>query len=948
MTTPPMRPPHQGGGLRSAARRSLHGREVEARRLSESVMAVAAGQGCVIVMEGKGGLGKSRLTREAVTWARRLGVAIAPAVADELPGAAPLAPLLAALRGCDPPILANPEFDPVHGRDYDAAWLIDQLEQALRKATVHQPLLITLDDMQWADSLTVVAARALTERLATSPVMWLLSRRPWPSGPMLDTLFSDLVAVGAVPLRLAPLPSEAVARFAGELLGAAPDGALLGLLDKCAGNPSIVVDLLTTLAEHDELIIDATHARLLPGSLDQRLPDWLSQVTPLTRQLLDVASIFGRTFDVPSVAKVLHRKVAELLPPVQEALGAGLLVEEGTQLGFQHDLIRDAVYRGLSLDARRRLHREAADALLATGGSVPDAAAHAISGAEPGDTDAVALLIRASDEMVAAAPGTAGDLRLRAVDLMAAADSGRPWRVMEAIGLLFLAGRSAEAQTLSEVALQDGLPAEVEARLRFQLADSLGTAGYSASALHHARTALGLADVEGSTRALLFAAESNAHLLAGDSSAALRAGEQAMATDMTPDRAGRALLTMGVAERVRGRLRRSLQLIDEAADLLAADAAGARRLEAHWARGRTLMALDRFDEAQAAWDAADRWAGEPGTAATEVFRRTCHALLLLHRGELADAVAAGNAGLSRAEELKSWMYVPELCAVLAEASAYRGEFGVARRRLRHGVSRVSEPRSVGAQRLAWATAVVDEAAGEEPVRVLAHLASLYEQLPDRLEALAFDPMAGPFLVGLARRADDARYAGIAAEATDSLSRINQGVISFAAAGLQAGGLLHGDDDRLVAAARAFEASPRPLARARAGEDAARGLLQHGRRAEAVEQLQLALADYDRAGAVVLGRRVRDRLGDLAGSGADRSAAGPAAFGWASMTTAELRVARLVATGLTNRAIADELDLSPHTVESHLRHTFRKLDVRSRVELTRVVLTREPTPGENDR
>jgi DNA-binding CsgD family transcriptional regulator len=168
------------------------------------------------------------------------------------------------------------------------------------------------------------------------------------------------------------------------------------------------------------------------------------------------------------------------------------------------------------------------------------------------------------------------------------------------------------------------------------------------------------------------------------------------------------------------------------------------------------------------------------------------------------------------------------------------------------------------------------------------------------------------------------------------------VISFDAAGLQAGGLLDDDVDSLVAAARAFEASPRPLARARAREDAARGLLQQSRRAEAVEHLELALAEYDRAGAVVLAQRVRERLGDVARPGGKRSTVKRPAFGWASMTAAELRVARLAATGLTNRAIADELDLSPHTVESHLRHAFHKLDVRSRVELTRVVLTREPT------
>jgi DNA-binding CsgD family transcriptional regulator len=844
------------------------------------------------------------------------------------------------LRGCSPPIISDAKFDPVHVLDYGAFWLIDQLESALRRTTTRQPVLITLDDMQWADSLTLVAVRALTERLATSPVMWLLSRRPWPSLPTLDTLIFDLVAAGAVPLRLAPLRSAAVAGVAGDLLGAAPDTALLGLLDKCAGNPSIVVDLLSTLAEDHKLIIDAAYARLLP-SLDQRLRGWLTQVAPLTRQLLNVASIFGRTFDVPPVAQVLHRKVAELLPSIQEGLGAGLLVEEGIQLGFQHALIREAVYGALPLGARKGLHREAADALLATGGSVPEAAAHAICGAEPGDAHAVAVLLRASDEVAADAPGRAADLRLRAVDLMPTADTARPQRVMEATGLLLRAGRRAEAQALAEVALRADLPVEVEARLRCRLADSLGFAGYSASALHHAKAALGLQGVDDSTRALLFAAESNAHLVAGEPGAALWAGEQAITVGRTPVRIGRALLTMGAAERVRGRLTRSLELVDEAIDLLASDAAEARRLETYWTRGRTLMALDRFDEAEAAFDAASRWVGEPGTEWTDVFGCTCRAMLLLHRGELDYAVAEGNTGLIRAEELESWTYVPELCAVLAEANAYRGEFGQARRQLQRGISIVGEARSVGAQRLAWATAVVDETAGEDPSHVLAHLASLYEQLPDCLQVLAFDPMVGPRLVALARRADDAKRAGMAAEATDSLSRINHGVISFDAAGLQAGGLLDDDVDRLVAAARAFEASPRPLARARAREDAARGLLQQNRRAEALEHLEQALAEYERGRAVVLARRVRERLTEAARAGGKRSTLKRPAFGWASMTAAELRVARLAATGLTNRAVADELDLSPHTVESHLRHAFHKLDVRSRVELTRVVLTHEP-------
>jgi DNA-binding CsgD family transcriptional regulator len=59
------------------------------------------------------------------------------------------------------------------------------------------------------------------------------------------------------------------------------------------------------------------------------------------------------------------------------------------------------------------------------------------------------------------------------------------------------------------------------------------------------------------------------------------------------------------------------------------------------------------------------------------------------------------------------------------------------------------------------------------------------------------------------------------------------------------------------------------------------------------------------------------------------------LGWESLTDAELQVARLAAAGCTNRGIADRLFVSPHTVNTHLRHVFDKLDVRSRVDLTRI-------------
>ena len=62
-----------------------------------------------------------------------------------------------------------------------------------------------------------------------------------------------------------------------------------------------------------------------------------------------------------------------------------------------------------------------------------------------------------------------------------------------------------------------------------------------------------------------------------------------------------------------------------------------------------------------------------------------------------------------------------------------------------------------------------------------------------------------------------------------------------------------------------------------------------------------------------------------------------AFGWNSLTQAELAVAILVSEGLTNREAAARLYVSSNTIDFHLRQIFRKLDLRSRVDLTRVVL-----------
>jgi DNA-binding CsgD family transcriptional regulator len=131
----------------------------------------------------------------------------------------------------------------------------------------------------------------------------------------------------------------------------------------------------------------------------------------------------------------------------------------------------------------------------------------------------------------------------------------------------------------------------------------------------------------------------------------------------------------------------------------------------------------------------------------------------------------------------------------------------------------------------------------------------------------------------------------------------------------------------------FERSARPLESASAMEDLG-GTLVAGDRDAGVDVLGRALAVYTQIGAAWDARRVRSKLRDL---GVRRRIAAVEADtdGWAAMTASELAVAQLVAEGLTNREVADRLFISPHTVNSHVRHVFAKLGINSRVELARL-------------
>jgi DNA-binding CsgD family transcriptional regulator len=189
------------------------------------------------------------------------------------------------------------------------------------------------------------------------------------------------------------------------------------------------------------------------------------------------------------------------------------------------------------------------------------------------------------------------------------------------------------------------------------------------------------------------------------------------------------------------------------------------------------------------------------------------------------------------------------------------------------------------------------------------------------------------LARVARATHDDQLAQLALENSGRRAELNPGVASIAATAAHVRGLLEPSQADLAEAVRLFERTPRQLELAAAIEDSGTALIATDRDS-AVRTLGRSLALYTELGATWDARRVRSRLRDL-GVRRRLVSAEPETHGWTALTPSELSVARLVADGLTNREVAERLFLSPHTVNSHLRHVFTKLGINSRVELARL-------------
>jgi DNA-binding CsgD family transcriptional regulator len=315
----------------------------------------------------------------------------------------------------------------------------------------------------------------------------------------------------------------------------------------------------------------------------------------------------------------------------------------------------------------------------------------------------------------------------------------------------------------------------------------------------------------------------------------------------------------------------------------------------------------------------------------------------LQMGRLADAAVAleGQLPVEMAPHIVSVLDAAGVVA-LGRVAIHLGDPGLSRQAREIALVMLGQRAPSVRRHAAWLLALQEMAAGD-PAGAHEWLRALGEA--ERLSIVPLFPMDvadEARLVHIALAAQDYELAAHAVDGAQCRAQRNPQVRSIMAAAAHAKGLLEHNREDLAEAAALYEGGPRPLAYAAALEDLGVATVDGGGKNEAVEIFGRALELYAQAGAAWDAGRVRGRLRAL-GVRRRLVAAPRPGRGWAALTDSELAVARLVAQGLTNREVAERLFVSQHTVSGHLRHVFTKLDVNSRVELTRLAAVHDARP-----
>jgi DNA-binding NarL/FixJ family response regulator len=345
---------------------AIVGRGRELAEIEAVLSDARSGRGRLLLLSGPAGIGKSRLADAAAERAAELGLAVTAGFAVDDPGAPPLWPWSRALRGLDG--LGAVETPAPAGEPDAAARFRLFAHLADRIAELAEPsgLLLVLEDMHWADELSVRLLAHLGRELGRHPLAVLVTHRDASTGPLAEALPALVRGDVVRPLGLGELDADAVREWLPALLGS-PDPALADtLLERTGGNPLLVRLVAEELAGRPLDGADALGRVIRERPHLRRLV--VGRLAPLSapaQRLVQAASVLGERISVDVLAATVDEPVDRLREHLDEAVAAGVIAADDVGFRFVHALVRDAVYAELPAGRRAELHERAARALEA-------------------------------------------------------------------------------------------------------------------------------------------------------------------------------------------------------------------------------------------------------------------------------------------------------------------------------------------------------------------------------------------------------------------------------------------------------------------------------------------------------------------------------------------------------------------------------------------------------
>ena len=909
----------------------LVGRVAEVTHLAGLVAGLRAGRGGVVWVEGEPGIGKSSVLATGLAGAAEPPVEVFWGVCDELGKQLPLRVLTACMR--------VEEAAP----DGPAAML--RLVDSVARAAVARPVVLVVDDAQWADASSLMVLAELARLVGQLPLLLAVAARPVPRRAEVVAARRAVLARGGAALRLSPLMPAEVNEQVRRLLRGRPGQGLREAAQAAGGNPLYVRELVDALVRENRIrsqgeiveLAEAATGSRSPVSLAGAISDRLAFLSEGTIEVLRLAAVLGAEFSVPDLSTVVGRPPSALVTVVQEALAAGVLAESGRGLQFRHGLIRQGLAGSMPAGLQSALHAQVARTLLESGAGMERIAEQLLAAVDAGVFGAAWVLdwlVRSGPRLVNRAPEIGAEL-LRAALEAAPVDGPRR---EELTGLLLTAlwlnWQDAEVEQLAGQIIADGGDPEWIGAAAWRMVYAICGRGTGvarmAEGVRVAEELLAGGRVSGRWLIRLRALYGNRLGMLGRHEESEAVG-QAVLADSTADHFAVGYALQGLAQ-VRWRVgdieggrayfERALAAIGsdvETTDL---------RLILLIQRALALHFTDRLAETRQAVREALRLA-EHAAPPRLALNRLMAADLWFDTGDWDDALA-------ELEDLHPLVAIDQVAARCIQAliAMHRDEpeaAAEAMRQLPTGQDRELATFAFGG--LSGVRVLAAERAGDSK-RVVAELGPML----DLASATANTDPTGcsnryrvlPTVVRAALAVRDVATARVAA--ADAAAEADRaGTRSVRAVAEHTRGLLAGDGAVLRAAGDELASIGRPLLAGQAFEDAAVAYAEGRKRDAARVALEAALACYGGLDAGYDIRRAKGRLRRYGLRSAERKPQRPVS-GWEALTPAEVNVAKLLRAGKSNPDIATELFLSRRTVESHVSHILTKLGAKSRLEV----------------